>query len=156
METEEVEIAVEYPTAVEAEVEGGVEIAVDNPTAAEAEVKGGVEIAVDNPTAVEAEVEGGVAADAADAPFSPEGDGEGPEGEKRLRKRFNLISMHKERPEYKAFNARFPRHLRQEGQPMTPDPRAYPSKRQWETAAQKWREDLRVASCGMAEFPEVA
>lgn len=61
-----------------------------------------------------------------------------------------------ERPEYKAFNTRFPRHLRQEGQPMTPDPRAYPSKRQWETAAQKWREDLRVASCGMAEFPEVA
>ena len=59
-----------------------------------------------------------------------------------------------ERPEYKAFNARVPRQLRQQGQPMTPDPRAYPSKRQWETAAQKWREDLHVASCGMVEFPD--
>lgn len=48
-----------------------------------------------------------------------------------------------DRDDYKAFNQRYPRHLREIDQPMTPDPRDYGSKRAWESAAQRWREDLR-------------
>eukprot|EP00434_Breviolum_minutum_P023877 symbB.v1.2.021069.t1/scaffold1801.1/size100802/2 len=61
----------------------------------------------------------------------------------RMQKRYNLIAVHKDRDDYKAFNQRYPRHLREIDQPMTPDPRDYGSKRAWESAAQRWREDLR-------------
>lgn len=37
----------------------------------------------------------------------------------------------------------YPRDKRRESHPMTPDPHDHTSKRQWESAAQKWRESLR-------------
>ncbi|CAK9110476.1 unnamed protein product [Durusdinium trenchii] len=61
----------------------------------------------------------------------------------RMRKRYRLIQVHKSRDDYQLFNAARPRDVRTEDEPHTPDPTAHPSKRQWESVVQKWREGLR-------------
>eukprot|EP00930_Biecheleria_cincta_P063319 TRINITY_DN48855_c0_g1_i1.p1 TRINITY_DN48855_c0_g1~~TRINITY_DN48855_c0_g1_i1.p1 ORF type:complete len:292 (+),score=62.41 TRINITY_DN48855_c0_g1_i1:42-917(+) len=63
--------------------------------------------------------------------------------ERALQKRRAVVNAHKHRPDYLAFSAARPRHLRTPDEPMTPDTEETMPKRQWETRIQRWREGLR-------------
>jgi len=61
----------------------------------------------------------------------------------RQNKRRTVISSHKRRPDYIAYNSACPRGSRDPEEPNTPDPDARTSKRQWESEVQHWRKSIR-------------
>jgi len=76
---------------------------------------------------------------------SPEAPAQADDGnvDRAVQKRRAVVSAHKRRPDYLAFSAARPRHVRDPDEPMTPDTEESMPKRQWETRIQRWREGLR-------------